>query len=82
AAFLVFFRYVCRHFLASGTGNAANPVSAVRATDVMVNSNLNRDMEIAIFSYSIGYSVNNLIAFTIVIFHISSCISFIFCCDH
>ena len=33
----MFFRHVCRHFLASGTGNAANPVSAVRATDVMVN---------------------------------------------
>jgi len=33
----VFFRYVCRHFLASGTGNAANPVSAVRPTGVMVN---------------------------------------------
>ena len=33
----MFFRHVCRHFHASGTGNAANPVSAVRATDVMVN---------------------------------------------
>jgi hypothetical protein len=40
----VFFRYVCRHFLASGTGNAANPVSAVRATDVMVNRNFCFDL--------------------------------------
>ncbi|MGS6165592.1 hypothetical protein ACVGWI_01395, partial [Enterobacter hormaechei] len=37
AVFPFFFIIVCPQLLPCATGNAANPVSAVRATDVMVN---------------------------------------------
>ncbi|WP_440492919.1 hypothetical protein, partial [Serratia ureilytica] len=53
----VFFRYVCRHFLASGTGNAANPVSVVRATDVMVN-NVDIKLEVSLFDIGIIQSLS------------------------
>ena len=53
----MFFRYVCRHFLASGTGNAANPVSVVRATDVMVN-NVDIKLEVSLFDIGIIQSLS------------------------
>ena len=51
------FRTVSRGFCRSDRENAANPVSAVRATDVMVN-NVDIKLEVSLFDIGIIQSLS------------------------